>query len=236
MFEVVRRQVRYDAANLCITGGQGTTVVPEIYRSNGIGEEDFMFNIIKRRRSIRRYMPEQIKDEELTVILEAAAYAPSGHNCQPWHFTVIQNRQLIDSISDKTKQVMVASPLDKPQRLGSSDSYHLFHNAPTVIIVSGDTEAKSPLELPGHEFRSYTPLADCAAAIENMLLAAESIDVGSCWIGLVNYFFTLGDEVGRLGIPAGYQPLFAVCLGYKDPNLIGAVAARRKADGVNFIR
>ncbi|MDF2500373.1 MAG: nitroreductase [Anaerosporomusa subterranea] len=195
-----------------------------------------MLDIIKRRRSIRKYMPEQIKDAELAAILEAAAYAPSGHNSQPWHFTVVQNKELIDSISNNAKQVMITSPLEKAQRLGSSENYHLLHNAPTVIIVSGDTEAKSPLELPHHAFGSYTPLADCAAAIENMLLAAESIGLGSCWVGLVNYFFILGDEVAKLGIPAQYQPLFAVCLGYKDPALVGAVAAKRKADCVNYIR
>jgi nitroreductase len=195
-----------------------------------------MLDIIKRRRSIRKYMPEQIKDADLAAILEAAAYAPSGHNSQPWHFTVIQNKELIDTISDKAKKVMITSPLEKAQRLGSSENYHLLHNAPTVIIVSGDTAAKSPLELPHHTFGSYTPLADCAAAIENMLLTAESIGLGSCWIGLVNYFFTLGEDVAKLEIPAGYQPLFAVCLGYKDSNLPGAVAAKRKPDCVNYIR
>jgi nitroreductase len=195
-----------------------------------------MLDIIKRRRSIRKYMPEQIKDAELAAVLEAAAYAPSGHNSQPWHFTVVQNKELIDSISNNAKQVMITSPLEKAQRLGSSENYHLLHNAPTVIIVSGDTEAKSPLELPHHTFGSYTPLADCAAAIENMLLTAESIGLGSCWIGLVNYFFTLSEEVAKLEIPARYQPLFAVCLGYKDPNLAGAVAAKRKSDCVNYIR
>ena len=195
-----------------------------------------MLDIIKHRRSIRKYLSEQIKDAELSVILEAATYAPSGHNSQPWHFTVIQNKELLESISNKAKQVMTTSPLDKAQRLGSSETYHLLHNAPTVIIVSGDTVAKSPLKLPNHDFSSYTPLADCAAAIENMLLAAESIGMGSCWIGLVNYFFTLSDEVAKLGIPAQYQPLFAVCLGYKDPDFVGAVAAKRKADCVNYIR
>lgn len=195
-----------------------------------------MLSIIRRRRSIRKYMPEQIKDVELAAILEAAIYAPSGHNSQPWHFTVIQNKEVIDSISNKTKQVMITSSLEKAQRLGSSETYHIFHNAPTVVIVSGDTEEKSPIELPYHSFGSYTPLVDCAAAIENMLLAAESIGLGSCWVGLVNYYFILGDEVAKLGIPVQYQPLFAVCVGYKDSNSVGAVAAKRKENCVNYIR
>lgn len=195
-----------------------------------------MLSIIKNRRSVRKYLPEQIKDSELDAILEAAGYAPSGHNCQPWHFTVIQNKQMIDYISQRSKQIMTASNLDKPQRLGSSENYHLFHNAPTVIVVSGDNSAKSPLELPDYQFSSYTPLADCSAAIQNMLLAAESLGIGTCWIGLVNYFFTGEEEVAKLQLPAGFRPLFAVCLGYKDPNVIGAVAAPRKQNCVNFIR
>ena len=194
-----------------------------------------MLDIIKRRRSVRQYLPAQIKDRELADILEAAAYAPSGHNCQPWHFTVIQNKAVIDAISDKAKQVMLASPLDKPKRLGAAENYHIFHHAPTVIIVSGDREARSPLELPDVEMGSYTPLADCSAAIQNMLLAAESLGIGSCWIGLVNYFFTLDAEVAALEIPVRYKPLFAVCLGYKDPHTAG-VAAKRQPDRVHYIR
>lgn len=195
-----------------------------------------MLNIIKNRRSIRKYLPEQIKDIELAAILEAASYAPSGHNCQPWHFTVIQKKELIDHISQKCKQVMASSNLEKPQRLGSSESYHLFHNAPTVVIISGDSTAKSPLELSGYRFSSYTPLADCSAAIQNMLLAAASLGIGSCWIGLINYFFTIEEEVAKLGIPDGFKPLFAVCLGYKDANVTGAIVAPRRQTCINYIR
>ena len=64
---------------------------------------DFI-NMIKSRRSIRSYLPEQIEEEELQAILEAGSWAPSAHNTQPWHFTVIQNEEFINYISNYSKR------------------------------------------------------------------------------------------------------------------------------------
>ncbi|WP_196605571.1 nitroreductase family protein [Pectinatus haikarae] len=193
-----------------------------------------IFNVIKSRRSVRRYLPEQIKEEELNAIIEAGTYAPSGHNCQPWHFTVIQNKLLIESMNEKIKQQMIL-PLHKwANKMGASDQYNVFHHAPTVVIVSGDKTATSPLPLAGTDFH-YTPLVDCAAAIENILLAAESLGIGSCWLGLVNFFFEL-PEVRELGIPDSYQPYFAVALGYKDAGTALQPAPKRRTGTVSYIR
>lgn len=65
-----------------------------------------VLNVIKNRRSIRKYLPTQIKEEDLNMIIESDVYAPSAHNDQPWHFTVIQNKNLIQKISDKSKKLM----------------------------------------------------------------------------------------------------------------------------------
>lgn len=194
-----------------------------------------MLDTIKRRRSVRNYLEKQINEEELNIILEAALYSPSGHNAQPWFFTVIQNKELIDYISDRTKRIMTMSNVDKARKLGESPKYHLFHQAPTVVIVSGRTGEKSVIDLPGYNFEPYSPLAECSASIQNMLLAAESIGVGSCWIGFVNYFFAFPDEVQKLGIPENFKPLFAVCLGYKN-NSISLNLPQRKTDCINYIR
>lgn len=67
---------------------------------------------IKSRRSIRKYLSKQIKDEELDMILESAIYAPTGHNDQPWHFTVIQNNELIDEMSVESKKIMAEQPVE----------------------------------------------------------------------------------------------------------------------------
>ena len=61
---------------------------------------------IKERRTTRKFKPEQIKEEELQSIIEADLYAPSGTNQQPWHFTVIQNKDLIDQMDFEAKEVL----------------------------------------------------------------------------------------------------------------------------------
>ena len=175
---------------------------------------------IKRRRSIRKYLDKPLKKTELGAILEAGAYAPSAHNDQSWHFTVIRNKDLIDRISERSKEIMAAEAEDWVNAMGKNKKFHLFYNAPVVIVISMRKDAMSPL-------------VDCSAAIENMLLAAESLDIGSCWIGLVRYYFSLKEELPRLKIPEGYEPCYAVALGYKAQRPLRAPP--RKENAVNYI-
>lgn len=176
---------------------------------------------IRNRRSVRLYKPEQTKEEELQAILEAGIWAPSGHNGQPWHFTVIQNKELIDHMSQVCLTDMAAYPIDWIAKMGKTGK-HIFHNAPTVIVVSGRKEA------------FLNPVVDCSAAIENMLLAAESLDIGSCWIGLARFFFDKPEELKALNLPEGYEPFYAVTFGYKEvPNGKGLA---RKAGTISYIR
>lgn len=179
-----------------------------------------VFENIKSRRSIRKYLSEQIKDNELEIILESAIYAPTGGNEQPWHFTVVQNSNLINKMSLESKKVMENSPIDWVSKMGKSEHLNIFFHAPTVIIVSGRENATSPLP-------------DCCAAIQNMLLAAESIDIGSCWIGLVAFFFEYEENIKELEIPNGYKPYYAVSLGYKATQ---NNAPERNKDVVNYIK
>lgn len=175
---------------------------------------------IKSRRSVRDYLPARLKDAELEAILEAGAYAPSAHNHQSWHFTVIRNKELIDRISRLSKDLMAAGKDDWARSMGANGRFHIFYRAPAVIVVSMRKAAMSPL-------------VDCAAAIENMLLAAESLDIGSCWIGLARYYFSIKEELPRLKLPEGYEPCYAVALGYKGQR--PASAPPRKKDAVSYI-
>lgn len=177
---------------------------------------------IKTRRSVRRYLNDQIKDEELEAILEAGSYAPSGHNEQSWYFTVIQNKEIIDYISSESKNVMASSEIDWIAKMGNNEKYHVLHNAPTVVIVSGRDS-------------SYSPEIDCSAAAQNILLAAASLNIGSCWVGLVDFFFKQEEKVKKLNIPEGYTPLFAITLGYRQSDKIPK-ALERKKDLITYIK
>jgi len=158
--------------------------------------------IIKNRRSVREYLPEQIKDDELQNILEAAIYAPTAHNDQPWHFTIIQNKDLINEINNTAKTVMRESEIEWISQVGSNEDFHIFYGAPTAVIVSGKKNTANPL-------------VDCAAAVENMLIAAESMKIGSCWIGFARFSFTKPENLKKFEIPEDYEVYFGVALGYK---------------------
>lgn len=114
-----------------------------------------MYTILSRR-SIRRYQQEQLKNEALEKILEAGKFAPSGVNQQSWHFTIVQNTEMLERINEGCKKLL--------QR--SDSNFSVFYNAPTLIIVSGDSKA-------------ITPQYDCTLALGTMFLAAASLGIGS---------------------------------------------------------
>lgn len=179
--------------------------------------------IIKERRSIRNFKSDQIREEELQAILEAGFFAPSANNQQPWHFTVVQKKDMIDRLSDNFKELARESDNEYMKKRGDNEGFHLFYHAPTVILLSGDE--KNP-----------SAAVDCAAAVQNMLLQAESFGLGSCWIGFTA--FLLNSEKGKaiikeLSIPDDYRQIHSVALGYKN---INPPAPQRKTGMINYIR
>ncbi|MCE5257792.1 MAG: nitroreductase family protein [Chloroflexi bacterium] len=180
--------------------------------------------VIRRRRSIRRYKTEQIQDEELQAILEAGLYAPNAGD-QAWHFTVVQNKELLARLNEAAKAVARQIPMPGLQSLGKDANHDCLHGAPTLVIVSGDEQFPVSVE------------TDCAVATENMLIAAESLGLGSCWIFFVMLAFSgpQSAELHReLGIPKDYKPYYAAVFGYKQE--AAPAAADRKPDVVTYIR
>ncbi len=180
-----------------------------------------VLKVIDNRRSTRSYRKEQISEEELQVLLNAAIQAPSAMNSQPWHFTVVQDKEMINLMSEKSKELMAKDKNKYVENIGKGN-VNIFHGAPTVIIVSGKEDVSSSL-------------VDCSAAIENMLLAGESIGLGSVWIGFARHFFQFEDEVKKLNIPKDYAPQYAVSIGYKK-NESEKGPGKRNEDVVNYIR
>ncbi|HEY8891129.1 MAG TPA: nitroreductase family protein [Clostridium sp.] len=179
---------------------------------------------IRNRRSIRAFLPDQINGAHLTEIIDAGIYAPSATNKQPWHFTVVQRKDIIDRLSDAFKEIAAKSDNEYIRRFADNEKFHVFYNAPTVVLVSGDKSNQS------------APV-DCATAVENMLIAAESLEIGSCWVGLIAYLLNSeegAEFVKELEIPEGYRQIHAFCLGYKKIEITNAPA--RKENTVNYIK
>ncbi|MGL4368224.1 MAG: nitroreductase family protein [Spirochaetota bacterium] len=176
---------------------------------------------IESRRSVRRYHPEQIRDEDLESIIRAGLSAPSAKNQQPWHLTVIRSKEMIDELAAKVKASLANAPEDWRRAYGNNKKFHVFYEAPVVILVSLEKDAISPL-------------ADGSAAIQNMLLAAESLGIGSCWVGMVSSHFTDLSHNDEFGIPHSHQPRYAVTLGFQAGEK-GKAPARR-TNTVNYLQ
>lgn len=179
---------------------------------------------ILNRRSIRKYQEKQITDEELQAILEAGKFAPSAMNQQSWHFTVVQNKKMLQKINQACRTAFSKSGNKNFEERAKAENFHIFYNAPTFIIVSGDEKAIAPQN-------------DGSLALGNMLLAAESLEIGSCWIHAMNFLFST--EEGKLlkkelGIPEGYVPVGSGAFGYKDGK--SPSPALRKEGIINIIR
>ncbi len=135
-----------------------------------------VIDCIHARRSTRQFQERQIGAEQLKALLDAAIWAPSGGNNQSWLFTAVQNKDIIAKINRLLREGFQHwTPDDNyPGKLGvkayaQREDTHFFHHAPTLIIASNK---------PNYE----NAMADCALALENIFLTAQSLGLGSCYI------------------------------------------------------
>ena len=162
---------------------------------------------IMSRRSIRAYKPEQIKDEELQTILECGINAPSARNSQPWEVRVMQNKDAIENLNKEVIADMIEKRPEAKERFADENASVFFH-APTLLVVAYDTT-------------QYWGQSDCGILVQNVLLAAESMNIGSCAVGCCREYINSpkgADFVKSLNLPENYVVYLTVTLGYKDEN------------------
>lgn len=191
-----------------------------------------VLEVIRKRRSIRKYKPEQISDDELSQIIEAGRLAPSGGNNQSNHFIVIQNEEML-----KELKKLVAEEFSKMEV--TDDTYKSLKSA---ILQSKkgnyDFTYQAPVLVVAANVRGYgNAMADCAIALENMMLAAASINIGSCWVNQLKW---LGDNdtiktyMERLGIAENEVICGGLILGYSDQMELPPL--ERKGNRVTYIK
>jgi nitroreductase len=179
--------------------------------------------VIAHRRSIRKYKSEQISDEEIEAIMNAAVYAPSGQNLQGSHFSVIQNRELILKMRESMKNNMRATGVEAQIARANDPAFIPFFDAPAVVMISA-------------EFGSRFAQIDGGIAAENITLAAESMNIGSCIMtsSMMVFAGANADELKEaMGMPEGYEHVCAIPLGYKDED---PEAKERKSGTVNYVK
>jgi len=147
-----------------------------------------VLEIIRRRRSIRKYREDPFPEEVLFRVLEAARLAPSGKNLQPWKFIIVRDKLLKEKLAE------------------ASIGQYFIAKAPVVIVACGfPEECYSRM---GRYMKSWP--VDVAIALEHLILQAEEENLGTCWIGA----FEETEVKSILGIPEEVKVLALTPLGY----------------------
>ena len=172
---------------------------------------------IMARRSIRKYLDKPVEHEKLEVIVKCGINAPSGMNRQPWVVRVVEDQQLIADVTEVYKQE------NAEQVKRDKDFKNMFRNAPNLICVC--TPANGGGEL------------DAGLLGENIMLAAQSLGLGTCCLGGPVRFLLSNEKckffLDRLDIPADYKLNYIIAIGYPDEQ---PEAKPRDASKVKFIK
>jgi nitroreductase len=159
---------------------------------------------IASRRSVRGYQKEQITLEQREALITAALQSPSAMDQQPWHFSVVQSRELLDELNAAAREQALKEPASYAAMRFGQPGYDVFYGAPTVFFLSLDKDA------PNGQY------VDAGIAAENLALAAVGLGLGSVILGLPRGAFSSerGDEFRmRLNFPEHYDFAIAVAVG-----------------------
>lgn len=170
------------------------------------------YDNIMSRRSIRKYKPDMVDKETIDKIVTAGLYAPTGHGQQSSTIIVVTKKELRDAIAEENRKIE-----------GWKEGFDPFYGAPVILIVIANR--KSP-----------NAIYDGAVTLENMMLAAHSLGLGTCWIHRARQEFE--SEFGKnilesLNITDDYEGIGHLALGYADGE--PPKAAVRKSGRVYYI-
>ncbi|MEM1586777.1 MAG: nitroreductase family protein [Candidatus Bathyarchaeia archaeon] len=170
--------------------------------------ENEVIRAIKRRRSVRSYLPNPPPDEYIYAILDAARWAPSAANLQPWQFIIVKDentRRKIQELVEENRRLTI-EVREEPFKTGFSKySTGWIGEAPIHIVVCADPKRTGP-HVGGEETYKY----GASAAIQNLMLAAYSLGLGTCWLTMFNK-----DRLREiLGIPQNIDVIGIVTVGY----------------------
>ena len=171
-------------------------------------------NLIKTRRSTRKFQDRPVEKELVEAVIDAGRHAPSGGNSQTTHFLVVTDKNVLAELADIVKDEfskMEVTPgmyrsMAKTIRASKGEKFVFHYNAPVLIITANKKDYGNNM-------------ADCACALENMMTMANALDLGSCWINQLkwlNEFDSVNDLFRKYGLAEDERIYGAVSIGYAD--------------------
>ena len=154
-----------------------------------ITKKEAALSAIYNRKSVRSFIKDRpVSDEDVQALIKAGMSAPSGKDTRPWDFVIINDRAILDKMAEELPTAKMLS------------------QAPMAIVVCGDT------------IRSSYWYLDCSAATENILLAAEAMELGGVWTAAYPYRDRMATVIKHTNMPAQVLPLAVIPIGYPMGN------------------
>ncbi len=154
-----------------------------------ITKKEAALSAIYNRKSVRSFIKDRpVSNEDVQALIKAGMSAPSGKDTRPWEFVIINDRAILDKMAEELPTTKMLS------------------QAPMAIVVCGDT------------IRSSYWYLDCSAATENILLAAEAMELGGVWTAAYPYRDRMATVIKHTNMPAQVLPLAVIPIGYPMGN------------------
>jgi len=183
-----------------------------------------VFEAIKNRRSIRHYKPDNVDDKTIQTVLEAAHWAPSWGNIQCWRFIVIRDQKIKSDVADTLSKIKVDNEWVENAAAKS------IRQAPVLIVICAE-KGKAGCDADGTPVTDkgdYWFMFDIALAVQNMLLAANALGLGTVIVG----GFDAGKAAQILNVPEGYAVVTMTPLGV--PERKGQISPRKQLSEVLY--
>ncbi len=184
---------------------------------------DALLELVRSRRSIRAFTDQPVSDETVEKVVEAARWAPSGANSQPWEFIIVRDQATKDQMAvwaREYQEMVHEAELTRPAELrwasaAKAVSDPVFKSSPVLIIVVGDPRVSKSFPLLTYvERRDMNLVSALSSAFLYMTLAAASLGLGSHWASLVASTYPSAMIRYLLGIPDGYLIYDMLGIGY----------------------
>jgi coenzyme F420-0:L-glutamate ligase/coenzyme F420-1:gamma-L-glutamate ligase len=177
--------------------------------------------LIKTRRSIRKFKPTKVSREIIKAVLDLARWAPSAHNAQPWRLVVIDDDSVKEKLATEMGRVWLSGMLkdgvsrDKAEEIVRAESWQRITQSPIVLIVCLAMEDMHKyIDMRRRKAEYLMSVQSVAAYIQNLLLLAHYYGLGACWVCAP--LFCQNAVRKALGLPRKIEPQAMIIMGYAD--------------------